>query len=49
MTEEINLPKNANKEEIYKALLPQVKALLSGEEDLVANMANMSAVLKDMI
>ncbi|AKP50825.1 GAF domain-containing protein [Cyclobacterium amurskyense] len=47
MTEEINLPNNANKEEIYKALLPQVKALLSGEEDLVANMANMSAVLKE--
>lgn len=47
MTEEINLPKNANKEEIYKALLPQVRALLSGEEDLVANMANMTAVLKE--
>ena len=47
MTEEINLPKNANKEEIYKALLPQVKALISGEEDLIANMANMSAVLKE--
>lgn len=47
MTEEINLPKNANKEEIYKALLPQVKALLSGEEDLVANMANIAAVLKE--
>lgn len=47
MTEEINLPKNANKEEIYQTLLPQVKALLSGEEDLVANMANMSAVLKE--
>lgn len=47
MTEEINLPQNANKEETYKALLPQVKALLSGEEDLVANMANMSAVLKE--
>ena len=47
MTEEINLPKNANKEEIYKVLLPQVKALLSGEEDLVANMANMAAVLKE--
>ncbi|WP_339925799.1 GAF domain-containing protein [uncultured Cyclobacterium sp.] len=47
MTEEINLPKNANKEEIYQALLPQIKALLSGEEDLVANMANMAAVLKE--
>lgn len=47
MTEEINLPKNANKEEIYQALLPQIKALLSGEEDLVANMANITAVLKE--
>jgi GAF domain-containing protein len=47
MSEEISLPKNANKEEIYQALLPQVKALLSGEEDLVANMANMAAVLKE--
>tara|TARA_R110002074_G_C12372937_1_gene651689 strand:- start:7 stop:477 length:471 start_codon:yes stop_codon:yes gene_type:complete len=47
MSEEISLPKNANKEEIYQALLPQVKALLSGEEDLVANLANMAAVLKE--
>ena len=47
MPEEISLPNNANKEEIYQALLPQVKALLSGEEDLVANMANMAAVLKE--
>lgn len=47
MSEEISLPKNANKEEIYQALLPQVKALLSGEEDLIANMANMAAVLKE--
>lgn len=47
MSEEISLPKNANKEEIYQALLPQVKALLFGEEDLIANMANMAAVLKE--
>lgn len=47
MSEEISLPKNANKEEIYQALLPQVKALLSGEEDWIANMANMAAVLKE--
>ena len=47
MTEEIHLPKNANKEAIYKALLPQIKALVTGEEDLVANMANMTAVLKE--
>ena len=32
---------------IYSALLPQVKALLYGETDLIANMANMVAALKE--
>ena len=35
------------KEEQYKALLPQIKALLEGEEDLIANLANVSAALKE--
>ncbi len=34
------------KEEQYKALMPQIKALLEGEPDLIANMANMVAALK---
>jgi GAF domain-containing protein len=34
------------KEEQYKALIPQIKALLEGEPDMVANMANMVAALK---
>jgi L-methionine (R)-S-oxide reductase len=34
------------KEEQYKALFPQVKALLEGEPDMIANMANMVAALK---
>src|SRR3954469_25357765 len=35
------------KEEQYKALLPQVKALLEGEPDLIANLANIAAALKE--
>ena len=35
------------KEEMYSAMLPQVKALLYGETDLIANMANMVAALKE--
>ena len=35
------------KAEQYEALLPQIKALLEGEPDLVANMANMVAALKE--
>ena len=35
------------KEEQYKTLLPQIKALLEGESDLVANLANVTAALKE--
>lgn len=34
------------KEEKYKSLLPQIQALVDGENDLVANMANTCAALK---
>ncbi|GHT34599.1 diguanylate cyclase [Bacteroidia bacterium] len=35
-----------SKEERYEALLPQIEALIGGEEDAVANMANVAAALK---
>ncbi|NNV55292.1 GAF domain-containing protein [Limnovirga soli] len=35
------------KEEQYKTLIPQIAALLQGEPDLVANMANTVAALKE--
>ena len=35
------------KEEQYKALIPQIKGLLEGETDLVANLANVAAALKE--
>jgi len=34
------------REEQYQSLLSQIEALLSGEKDLIANMANVSAALK---
>jgi GAF domain-containing protein len=33
------------KEETYKSLLPQVKSLCEGESDMIAKMANVSALL----
>lgn len=36
-----------DREEQYKSLVPQIKALLTGEEDLIANLANISAALKE--
>jgi len=35
------------KEEQYKILLPQIKALIEGEPDLIANLANICAALKE--
>lgn len=35
-----------SKAEKYEAMLPQIKSLISGEQDLIANLANVSAVLK---
>ena len=41
MAETLFLPQAGSKEEIYPALLPQVEALISGEPNLVANLANL--------
>lgn len=38
---------SGTREEQYQALLPQVHGLLSGEADMVANMANLSAALHE--
>lgn len=37
---------SGSKEEKYQSLVPQVKGLLDGENDLIANMANVAAALK---
>lgn len=35
------------KEEQYQALIPQIKGLLEGETDFIANLANVAAALKE--
>jgi len=39
--------KGDSKKELYENLLPQLRALVEGENDIIANMANVSACLKD--
>lgn len=46
MAEDLQIS-TGTKEEQYEALLPQIKGLLQGEEDLTANLANMAAALKE--
>lgn len=45
MAEHLTITKGT-KEEQYNFLLPQLKAMIEGESDLIANMANISAALK---
>jgi L-methionine (R)-S-oxide reductase len=35
------------KEEVYQSLIPQIKGLIAGETDLIANLANVVAALKE--
>lgn len=46
MAEDLNIAQGT-KEEKYRTLLPQLKSLLEGEDDLIANLANASAALKE--
>lgn len=46
MVETLTLPVSGAKEEIYRALLPQINAVICGTDDLIANMANVAAILK---
>ena len=36
-----------SKAEIYQSVIPQIKGLLDGEPDLIANLANVAAALKE--
>ncbi len=46
MAEDLTIS-TGTKEEQYEALLPQIKGLLEGETDLIANLANVAAALKE--
>ena len=46
MAEDLTISTSTSKTEQYEVLLPQIEALLTGEPDLVANLANICAALK---
>ena len=47
MAEDLTIDRAIPKEEQYQSLIPQIEGLLYGETDFVANMANVSAALKE--
>ena len=47
MAEELILTQGLSREERYQELLPQIKAVIEGETDPIANQANVAAMLKE--
>src|SRR5215213_5868005 len=46
MAEDLSIVQGT-KQEQYQSLIPQIKGLLTGEPDLIANLANVTAALKE--
>ncbi|MBW6483854.1 MAG: GAF domain-containing protein [Vicingaceae bacterium] len=46
MAEELHISQKLSKAEKYQQLLPQLEALVKGENDTIANLANLMAALK---
>jgi L-methionine (R)-S-oxide reductase len=47
MADDLTIIRSASKAEQYTSLIPQIQALLNGEPDLIANLANIAAALKE--
>ena len=47
MAESIAFSKAASRETVYSEIVPQIEALVAGETDMTANLANIAAVLKE--
>jgi GAF domain-containing protein len=47
MAEELIINQSLDKEGKYSVLLPQIKSLIAGEKNLIANLANITAALKE--
>lgn len=47
MAEDLVITRSADKTAQYQSLIPQIEALIKGEDDLIANMGNICAALKE--
>jgi len=47
MAEDLTITTSTDKAEQYQSLIPQIEALVQGEPDLIANLANIAAALKE--
>lgn len=47
MAESLSYTLAGSRETVYYEIVPQIESLVAGETDLVANLANIAAVLKE--
>ena len=47
MAEDLTIIQTTDKATQYQSLIPQIEALITGEDDLIANLANVGAALKE--
>jgi len=47
LAEDIHINKGLTREETYWEIIPQIKSLIEGENDIIANLANIAAVLRE--
>ena len=47
MAETLTFNKQATKSEIYQEILPQIESVIAGEDNLIANLANVAAILNE--
>ncbi len=47
MAETLFIPKSKTRKDIYAAIVPQIESIVAVESDFIANLANISAVLKE--
>lgn len=49
MAEDLKISSGLDREGIYIEVIPQIEALISGEHDIIANLANITAALKEAL
>jgi len=47
MVEELKLNPNSSRDEKYSEIYPQIKSIVGGETDTIANLANVAAIIKE--
>jgi len=47
MAEEIKFNPHSSREEKYQEILPQIESIIGSETDIIANLANLAAIIKE--